>query len=335
MLIQGALALEMTIRIRQTGSPIRRHHSQRETLIGLGLNKIGRVVCVADTPATRGMIAKVKHLVQVTLRVTFDSNTYRQAIDPRRSQRDASAAELGRIHASLKDDRIRGYLSETIVTLEGVRNVQRGAYFASLKPKVTAAETESPGGWIKVEIREQTDNSLHPGLDPIVAKWIDTARSIGLRFLWAGRFGVPRPPELLPEHFATEGTDEEQQDRRERFHEIAGVIEARNVGIAEIKAIGERIKARTESIEPWLAALNQAQDEQEHKEIQKAVREWADGDSIAAHIAYGNDLFCTGDEGKTAGSVSIFDHDNREWLQASYGVQFISLSDLARRVRNK
>ena len=53
------------IKIEQVGSAIRRHHSQRETLIGLGLNKIGRVKDVADTPATRGMISKVAHLVRV------------------------------------------------------------------------------------------------------------------------------------------------------------------------------------------------------------------------------------------------------------------------------
>ena len=54
-----------TIKIEQTGSPIRRHHSQRTTLIGLKLNKIGRVAELVDTPATRGMIAKVAHLVEV------------------------------------------------------------------------------------------------------------------------------------------------------------------------------------------------------------------------------------------------------------------------------
>jgi large subunit ribosomal protein L30 len=53
------------IKIEQIGSSIRRHHTQRETLIGLGLNKIGRVAEVPDTPATRGMIAKVAHLVRV------------------------------------------------------------------------------------------------------------------------------------------------------------------------------------------------------------------------------------------------------------------------------
>ena len=54
-----------TVTVRQTGSPMRRDHTQRETLIGLRLNKIGRVAELVDTPQTRGMIAKVAHLVEV------------------------------------------------------------------------------------------------------------------------------------------------------------------------------------------------------------------------------------------------------------------------------
>ena len=54
-----------TIKIKQIGSPIRRRHDQRETLIGLGLNRIGRVSELQDTPSARGMIAKVAHLVRV------------------------------------------------------------------------------------------------------------------------------------------------------------------------------------------------------------------------------------------------------------------------------
>ncbi|MBT6313224.1 MAG: 50S ribosomal protein L30 [Alphaproteobacteria bacterium] len=54
-----------TVRVRQTGSPIRRQAYQRATLIGLGLNKIGRVRDLEDTPSVRGMIRKVAHLVAV------------------------------------------------------------------------------------------------------------------------------------------------------------------------------------------------------------------------------------------------------------------------------
>jgi large subunit ribosomal protein L30 len=56
---------DKTIKVEQVGSPMRRHNDQRATLIGLGLNKIGRVSELPDTPATRGMIHKVQHMVRV------------------------------------------------------------------------------------------------------------------------------------------------------------------------------------------------------------------------------------------------------------------------------
>ena len=54
-----------TIKIEQIGSAIRRHHSQRSTLVGLKLNKIGRTAELVDTPEVRGMIAKVQHIVRI------------------------------------------------------------------------------------------------------------------------------------------------------------------------------------------------------------------------------------------------------------------------------
>ena len=56
---------DKTIVVEQTGSPIRRRFDQRETLIGLGLNKMRRRSTLQDSPAVRGMIAKVHHLVRV------------------------------------------------------------------------------------------------------------------------------------------------------------------------------------------------------------------------------------------------------------------------------
>ena len=53
------------IQVTQTGSPIGRPKDQRQTLIGLGLNKMRRTRELEDTPAVRGMIDKVKHLVRV------------------------------------------------------------------------------------------------------------------------------------------------------------------------------------------------------------------------------------------------------------------------------
>jgi large subunit ribosomal protein L30 len=54
-----------TIKIKQIGSPIRRPESQRKVLIGLGLNKLHRVVELTDTPEVRGAVAKLPHLVAI------------------------------------------------------------------------------------------------------------------------------------------------------------------------------------------------------------------------------------------------------------------------------
>ncbi len=54
-----------TIVVKQIGSPIRRPASQRQTLIGLGLNKMHKTRELEDTPAVRGMVAKIPHLVEI------------------------------------------------------------------------------------------------------------------------------------------------------------------------------------------------------------------------------------------------------------------------------
>jgi large subunit ribosomal protein L30 len=54
-----------TIKVTQIGSPIGRRKDQRATLVGLGLNKLNRSRLLEDTPAIRGMVRKVQHLVRV------------------------------------------------------------------------------------------------------------------------------------------------------------------------------------------------------------------------------------------------------------------------------
>ena len=58
-------AKKSMIRVRQTGSAIRRPKDQRKVLTGLGLGRIGKEKELEDTPAVRGMIAKVAHMVEV------------------------------------------------------------------------------------------------------------------------------------------------------------------------------------------------------------------------------------------------------------------------------
>ena len=54
-----------TVKVQQIASPLRCHFDQRQTLIGLGLNKVGRVSELPDNPSTHGMIRKLPHLVRI------------------------------------------------------------------------------------------------------------------------------------------------------------------------------------------------------------------------------------------------------------------------------
>ena len=54
-----------TIVVKQIGSPIRRPAVQRQTLVGLGLNKMNKTRELEDTPSVRGMVAKIPHLVEI------------------------------------------------------------------------------------------------------------------------------------------------------------------------------------------------------------------------------------------------------------------------------
>ncbi|RAU21251.1 50S ribosomal protein L30 [Paramagnetospirillum kuznetsovii] len=65
MAAKKTAAAKATVKVTQVGSPIGRPADQRATLVGLGLNKMRRTRELEDTPAVRGMIAKVRHLLQV------------------------------------------------------------------------------------------------------------------------------------------------------------------------------------------------------------------------------------------------------------------------------
>ena len=54
-----------TILVKQIASPIRRPEKQRATLVGLGLNRMHRVRELEDTPSVRGMVARIRHLVEI------------------------------------------------------------------------------------------------------------------------------------------------------------------------------------------------------------------------------------------------------------------------------
>ena len=72
--------------------------------------------------------------------------------------------------------------------------------------------------------------------------------------------------------------------------------------------------------------------EHENGIFSKAIAEWADGDSIACHVAVGGDYFCTRDIAKSAGNKSVLSKQNLKWLKDDYNVNVISPESISREI---
>lgn len=134
---------------------------------------------------------------------------------------------------------------------------------------------------------------------------IRRALELGMRILIAPRAGSTRI--LNGEFYAS---DADESTRLERYESIAQAIEARGLGYARVSKV-----AKSDS-----------------RKFAHAVAEWADGDSVAAHHSYANDLFCTQDRAVRAGRHSVLHPANRGWLRRVYAVEFVSIAELAQRL---
>jgi hypothetical protein len=118
----------------------------------------------------------------------------------------------------------------------------------------------------------------------------------------------------------------------DKVNELTTKIAQRGMGQAIAVELGLLFSKRdgVSKSELFQQGLGRARNKSEREKVAKAIREWADGDSVAAHYGFGVDLFCSEDFGRSASSV--LDPNNRKWLIEEFGIQFVTLADLAQRV---
>jgi hypothetical protein len=259
--------------------------------------------------------------VEIPLRVTFDSNAYRQVINTG-SARDAAPCELQKINRAVKGGRIRGYLSESLVTLEGIENKDRARVLGSARLESQTQATGDNTITISLSVR-QDRKPLNPGF----SEWIQAARKLGMRFLRGpARIGWIRVEDGDGTLFEPDESVLELAALLDKVNEAVTAIETRGLGRAIGVQLGLKFGTQSGASGWWLQGLPLANNAQ----VQKAISEWADADSIASHIGYKIDLFCTRDKGGSRGGApSILDGTNQAWLTATYGVQFATLTELA------
>jgi|SRR6185312_1238796 hypothetical protein len=215
------------------------------------------------------------------MKIAFDSNAWERVFA--RGDREWSS-----IRDALVSGHLEGFISEISFRIEAVQKKQRVQYFAE-----PALDVQFPfsivikNGKPYVQIMSiGPDNRLYPGLPEAQSGKLKSAFAAGVRLLrgiaW---LGLPGPAQSFdPSLFAS--NDDTERESRQIY--AAARIEDRGLGRAAFVSAGG-----------WNGAAA------DPKLFSKACAEWADGELVAAHIGYGNDILCTDDHGHTARSVSI------------------------------
>jgi hypothetical protein len=277
----------------------------------------------------------------MTLRVTFDTNVLDLACRPERFPKDHRQPQMQKVHDALASGQIEGFYSVTMLTIEGIMRQDRAGVFAgtrtvmqpetskitknvelpdAIRVKVGSGDVETIG--VKFRVEQRGRKPLH---HEVIAR-MKAAKALGVKVLKdVPRIGAFNIADTTGEFYLCQGDLAAWIDKA---HQVAHAIEARGIGIAQVKALGGAMAA-SDPASAWFRSLDQATDIHQERAVERAFGEWADGDSVAVHIAYGLDVFCSADVGNSNATDSVLDPVHRAWLTATYGVRFMTFDDLA------
>lgn len=245
------------------------------------------------------------------MKVSFDSNAWEAVFT-------LGDAQYAGIRTALAESRIVGFVCEAGFRIEAIAKRQRSSYFAEPRMRVDVGGPAFEVNTFVLSMTMGPDDCAHPGLPPAQKEKLLRALACGVRLMHGQNWmGLPRPLETRdPRLFVPE--DEATRSERECWQiEANEQFEARGVG-----------KAAFDAADGW---ENRRRTAAEEKRLARACAEWADGELVGAHIAYGNDVLCTNDRARSAGR-SVFDVANRAWLTDRHGVALLTLDELAARV---
>ncbi|MBD3276685.1 MAG: hypothetical protein GF388_00140 [Candidatus Aegiribacteria sp.] len=254
--------------------------------------------------------------------VTFDSNVWRPAGDPDLFPNDQSYKDFCSIRDAIIAGIVRGRLSESMFTLEGIMRNDRMRKLEEYTPKFDIVETIGNDGQVRITMSMGPDLTAHPGNTPYLEKHLQIASNLGFKIMRCPRIAAFINPDVSQENFVQ--SNNTPNNMNETFDSVTRKIEEMGAGMAWIKLIGSK---HAMSNQAWFKGLANAP-ESESGIIASAVSEWADADTVSAHIAYRNDYLCTRDKG-TKNSNSVFSESNRAWLETDYNVRFVTPEALA------
>jgi hypothetical protein len=264
----------------------------------------------------------------MVIKVTFDTNVFTRLIELPES---SDKMYYKTILKAIESETIKGYFSDTFVTLEGVMKNQRPEIFGSRKIS-SYASSDNPHT-INLNIGA---SMLKPNLAQYHIITVESLFKLGLRGL--------RGPAYLGDNFIIPididiyepTTLDDLIKVRDIMANIEVAIAKKNIetgeNVGKCRAIDlglNWLRREQRNGEIWYQGLALRRDKKEHDKVVKAIAEWADAESIIRHIGYGFDYFCTSDMGNSVKNTSIFDDKHRKWLEDKFMVKFVTPKELA------
>lgn len=248
------------------------------------------------------------------MNITFDTNVWRRLVNEEKTH-------LVEIKNKIQDGKIEAYICEITVNLEAIQKVKRAKFFRDYEPSMTVEDLPPENGRLGMRVGLGPNTELHPGLPPELNDDLLKARDLGFRVLRMTNFGTVRTEEIPDDMYV-------QHDDIEEFWTYAELLANCNDFIVSLgcgRAEYDQFKAQFNLV----GSGGQTVPEELKKKFSEAIAEWVDGEALSAHYAVGNDLFCTNDKARNAGTGSIFHNQNRVRLIKKSGIKIISSCELA------
>jgi len=256
--------------------------------------------------------------------ITFDSNVWRIISSPEKFPNEPSIDAFQAIRKAIENKEVIPFLCETIFTLEAIKRKDRKEFISDYKANINSTIEEGDNGRLMSSFSMEPNKAAHPGNNSYLEAHLNDAIKIGFQIIKLPRIAGVVNPDIEALFY----THDNLSAYHDKVFEIGRKIELKQAGIFQVKELGEKYDTH------WMTGIEQAP-ERETGNIAKAIAEWADGDSVACHIAVGGDYFCTRDSAQKAGDKSIFSECNLQWLKKDYNFQIISPEELAQKLEEK
>jgi hypothetical protein len=219
-------------------------------------------------------------------------------------------SECPAIRERILSGAISPYMTEISVSLESIQKSARQRFFENYSPSFTwRAESVSAAG-IHGTFSVGPDTAIHPGLASKLLQKLLKAQELGFKVIRMTNFGTVRSPEIPKDMLLTVESYDAYWDYADRLSSCSQFITNLGCGYH-----GYQI-------------MKQTRQPGSPEKLAAAVAEWVDGDALAAHYAFGADVFCTNDRAGKAGSKSIFYPDNLAKLQRQFPIAVLTPDEL-------